>query len=103
MLNYDWPLTQAGLLSQSFGMSNFYWLSAHTESYFQPSRMENSYWWLTQAASPFAYVAVTSVGSCEGHLGAEYSPRCWESRRDLLKGQGRSGHRGIEREEERDH
>ena len=102
-LNYDWPLTQAGSLSQSLGMLNFYWLLAHTESHFQPSRTENSKWWLTQAASPFAYATVTSVESCEGRLGATYSPCCWERCRDLLKGQGRSGYHGIEGEEERGH
>ena len=103
MLNYDWPLTWAGLLSHSVGMLNFYWLLAHNESHFQSSRKENSDWWLTQAASPFSYTAVTSVGSCEGRLGVVYSPCCWERCRDLLKGQGRSGHRGIEMEEERGH
>ena len=66
MPNYDWPLTQ------SFGMPNFYWLTAHTESCFQPSRAENSDWSLSQAASPFVCVAVTSVESCGGRPEAAY-------------------------------
>ena len=100
MQNYDWPLTQTGSLSQCFGMPNFYWLTVHTESCFQPSRTENSDWSLTQTASPFVCVAVTSVESCGGRPEAAYF-LCWC--RDLLKGHGRSGRRGIEREEERGH
>ena len=65
--------------------------------------MVNFDWRMTQAASPYAYEAVTSLGACERRLGAAYSLGWREICRDLLKGQGRSGHHGIEREEERGH
>ena len=86
-------MTQAGSLGQPRGMLNFHWV---TGSRFQSSRMLNCHWWKTGAASPYADVAVTSSEGCERRLGVAYSL-------DFLKGQGRSGHRGIEWEEERGH
>ena len=58
---------------------------------------------MTQAASPYAYAAVTSLGACERRLGVAHSLSWREICRDLLKGQARLGYHGIEREEERGH
>ena len=65
--------------------------------------MVNSDWLMTQAASPYAYATVTSLGAYERRLGAAYFLDQKEVQRDLLKGQGRSGHHGIEKEEEWGH
>ena len=65
--------------------------------------MVNFDWRMTQAASPYTYTAVTSLGACERRLGAVYSLGWGEICSDLLKGQGRSGHHGIDREEEWGH
>ena len=109
MLNYHWPLTSAGslsqlpemltyhwpltLLSQSPGMLNSYWLSGIQ---FQSSRMLNYHWWKTQAASPCADEAATSWEACERRLvAADFL--------DFLKVQGRSGRSVIEWEEEWGH
>ena len=86
-------------MSQPFGMPNFYWLMAHTEFCFQPSRKENSDWALTHAVSPFVCVAVTSVESGGWSPEAAYFP----DYHDFPEGQERSGHRGIEWEEEQGH
>ena len=101
MPNYDCSLTQVGSLSQSReGMLNFYWLSGIQ---FQSSMMSHFDWRMTQAASPYAYAAVASLEACERRLGAVYFPGWGEKCCDLLKGQGRSSHHGIEREEEWGH
>ena len=93
MLNYHWPLTSAGSLSQSPGMLKSYWLS---RIQFQSSRMPNYHWWKTQAASPYADEVITSWEACERRLVAAYFL-------DFLKVKGRSGRRDIEWEEERGH
>ena len=56
--------------------------------------MLDFHWPKAQAASLYANEAVTSVEACERHLVAAYFL-------DFLKVQGRSGHHGIEWEEER--
>ena len=61
--------------------------------------MLSFHWWKTQAASPYADAAVTSLAAGERRLGLAYSL----DYHDFLEGQGRSGHRGIEWEEERGH
>ena len=73
------------------GMLNSYYLS---RIQFQSSKMRNYHWSKTQAASPDADEAVTSGEACERRLVAAYFL-------DFLKVQGRSGHHGIEWEEER--
>ena len=92
--NSHWPLTSAGSPRWIPRELNFYWLVTQAGSLSQPRGMLDFHWWKTQAASPYADEAVTSLGACKRRLVAAYSL-------DLLKVQGRSGHHGIEWEEER--
>ena len=82
-------------------MANSDWMLAHTVSPFQPSRKENYDWLLTQAASPFSYAAVSSAEAYGARSGAAYFPCRWLGCRDLLKVQGKLGHRDLKREGER--
>ena len=100
--NYDWSLTQAASPGQPPEMENYDWMLGHTVSPFQPSRKENYDWLLTQAASPFSYAAVSSVEAYGARSGAAYFPCRRLECRDLLKVQGKLGHRDLEREGERD-
>ena len=101
--NYDWSLTQAASPFQPPEMENCDWLLAHIASPFQPSRKENYDWLLTQVASLFSYVAITfseAYGECSG---VAYFLCRWVGCRNLLKVQGKSGHRDLLREGERSH
>ena len=91
--NSHWPLTSAGSLCWMLGGPNFYWLAIQAGSLGQPRRMLNSYWWRVQAASLYDDEAVAPWEACERRLGAAYFL-------DFPNAQERSGHRGIEREEE---
>ena len=92
--NYDWSPGQPP------EMENYDWMLAHTVSPFQPSRKENHDWLLVQAISPFSYAAVTSAEAYGARSGAAYFPCRWVGCRDLLKVQGKLGHRDLKREGE---
>ena len=92
--NSHWPLTSAGSPRWIPRELNFYLLVTQAGSLSQPRRMLDFHCWKTQAASPYADKAVTSSEACERGRVAAYSL-------DLPKVQGRSGHHGIEWEEER--
>ena len=91
--NSHWPLTSAGWSRWIPIELNFYWLVTQAGSLSQPCGMLDFHWWKTQAASSYTDEAVTSLEACERLLVAACSP-------DFLKVQGRSGHHGIEWEEE---
>ena len=93
-VNYHWPLTLAGSPRWIRRELNFYWLVTQAGSLSQPRGMLDFHWLKAQAASLYADEAVTSVEPCERCLVAAYFL-------DFLKVQGRSGHHGIEWEEER--
>ena len=76
------------------------WLTLSV-SPFQPSRKENYGWLLTQAASPFSCAAVSSVEAYGARSVVAYFPCRRLGCRDLLKVQGKLGHRALEREGER--
>ena len=92
--NSHWLLTLAGSLCWILGELDFYWLATQAGSLSQPRGMLNFHWWRVQTASLYADEAVAFWEACERRLVAAYFP-------DLLKAQGRSGHHGIEWEEER--
>ena len=92
--NSHWPLTSAWSPCWILRELNFYWLVTQAGSLSQPCGMLNFHWLKAQAAFPYADEAVTSVEACERRLVAVYFL-------GFLKVQGRSGHHGIEWEEER--
>ena len=92
--NSHWPLTSAGSPSWIPRELNSYWLVTQAGSLSQPRGMLNFHWLKAQAAFPYADEAVTSVEAGERRLVAVYFL-------GFLKVQGRSGHHGIEWEEER--
>ena len=92
--NSHWPLTSAGSPRWIPRELDFYWLVTQAGSLSQPCGMLDFHWWKTQAASSYADEAVTYLEASERRLVAACSL-------DFLKMQGRSGHHGIEWEEER--
>ena len=92
--NSHWPLTSAGSPRWIPRELNSYWLVTQAGSVNQPCGMLNFHWLKSQAAFPYADEAATSVEACERRLVAA-------SFLGSLKVQGRSGHHGIEWEEER--
>ena len=92
--NSHWPLTSAGSPRWIPREPNSYWLVTQAGSLSQLCGMLNFHWLKAQAAFPYADEAATSVEACERRLVAAYFL-------GSLKVQGRSGHHGIEWEEER--
>ena len=93
VVNSHWPLTLAGSPRWIPREMNFYWLVTQAGSLSQPCGMLDFHWLKAQAASPYDDETVTSVEACKRRLVAAYFL-------DFLKVQGRSGHHGIEWEEE---
>ena len=100
-VNCGWSLTSAASPGQPPEMANSDWLLAHTVSPFQPSRKENYDWLLVQTAFPFSYVAVSSAEAYGARSGAVHFLCRWLGCRELLKVQGKLGHRDLKREGER--